>query len=35
MQVCPASEKVNGEKTGRKAINMIPMLQVREREIEN
>ncbi len=35
VQVCPAFEKVNGEKTGRKAINMIPMLQVRERDIEN
>jgi pyruvate-ferredoxin/flavodoxin oxidoreductase len=34
VQVCPAFEKVNGEKTGRKAINMVPMLPVREREIE-
>jgi pyruvate-ferredoxin/flavodoxin oxidoreductase len=35
VEICPAQEKVDGEKTGRKAINMAPQLPLREQEVEN
>ncbi|TVR91079.1 MAG: pyruvate:ferredoxin (flavodoxin) oxidoreductase [Spirochaetaceae bacterium] len=35
VEACPAYEKVNGEKTGRKAINMEPQAPLRENEAEN
>ncbi len=34
-QVCPAFEKKNGEKTGRKALNMAPQPPLRAQEAEN
>jgi len=33
--ICPAAEKKDGEKTGRKAINMAPQAPLREREAQN
>lgn len=35
VNICPAFEKKNGEKTGRKAINMTPQPPLREQEVEN
>ena len=35
VETCPATEKKDGEKTGRKAINMAPQVPLREQEAEN
>jgi len=35
IEACPAYEKVDGEKTGRKAINMEPQSPIRDSEAEN
>jgi pyruvate-ferredoxin/flavodoxin oxidoreductase len=35
VEICPAQEKKDGEKTGRKAVNMAPQLPLREQESEN
>jgi len=35
VELCPAQEKKDGEKTGRKAINMAPQLPLRDQEKEN
>ncbi len=35
VEICPAFEKKDGEKTGRKAINMAPQLPLRGQEAEN
>jgi pyruvate-ferredoxin/flavodoxin oxidoreductase len=35
VEICPAQEKKNGEKTGRKAVNMAPQPPLREQEAVN
>ncbi len=35
VNICPAHQKVNGEKTERKAINLEEQIPLREREVEN
>ena len=35
VEICPAQEKKDGEKTGRKAVNMAPQMPLREQENEN
>jgi len=35
VEICPAQEKKDGEKTGRNAVNMAPQLPLREQESEN
>jgi pyruvate-ferredoxin/flavodoxin oxidoreductase len=35
VELCPAQEKKDGEKTGRKAVNMAPQLPLRDQEREN
>ncbi len=35
VEICPADEKKDGEKTGRKAINMVPQPPLREQEAKN
>jgi pyruvate-ferredoxin/flavodoxin oxidoreductase len=35
VEICPAQEKKDGEKTGRKAVNMSPQMPLREQEGEN
>jgi len=35
VELCPAQEKKDGEKTGRKAINMAPQLPLRDQEEDN
>ena len=35
VEICPAQEKKDGEKTGRKAVNMSPQMPLREQEVEN
>jgi pyruvate-ferredoxin/flavodoxin oxidoreductase len=35
VELCPAQEKKEGEKTGRKAVNLAPQLPLREQESEN
>ena len=35
VKICPANEKIDGAKTGKRAINMVDMLDVRDREVKN
>ena len=35
VKICPANEKINGEKTDKKAINMVSLMDVRDREVAN